>query len=541
MTFMRFGTIFCTSSLLLLLAMPARADRTYLQPESIQLGDIALLVIEYDNSLPSLFALDTSLLEQDFELLQKDSRIDRLDQKGSSGHRMQWRLQITPRRSGRLKIPAIRYGERWTSPRYVEVKPRPIGEQRVFVELDSATPNPYVGQQAQLSARLYYNLPVDDRIAEKPYAKGLQVRRSAPEKNYSVERAGREFEVLEQAFALFASQAGPLELSPAIYRVTIVDNENKRRIIRRSDSLTLQVKPPPASYSGNFWLPAIDLQLSQHWSHDENQLQVGDSLDWSLNIIAQGLPAESLPTDLLLQNNDKLRIYADQAVLDNRFENGQIIGHLKQRYAVIVTEPGTIELPPLKLKWWDLVNDHETEARLEGRVFNISGSDAQEGMAGQKDNPARALVSLPRIGYGAWIMLLTSLLLVTVVTLAFGRLKTRLLIRIDTMSQQRRIRQRLKRACLSNDAAAARLALIDWARQRWPEATIVGLRQICGDGVSVELRQQLGKLDTALFARKSVAWRGQALWDSLHGIFYGRRSRSHNRISRLPGLYPGQP
>ena len=540
MTFTRFGTISCTLALLLLLAMPARADRTYLQPESIQLGDIALLVIEYDNSLPSLYALDTSLLEQDFELLQKDSRINRLNQNGNSGHRMQWRLQITPRRSGRLKIPAIRYGERWTSPRYVEVKPRPVGEHRVFVELDSATPSPYVGQQARLSARLYYSLPVDDRIAEKPYANDLPVRRSAPERNYRVERAGHEFEVLEQAFSLFASQAGPLQLSPAIYRVTIVDNEDERRIIRRSDSLTLQVKPPPASYSGEFWLPAIDLQLSQHWGHDENQLQVGDSLDWSLDIIARGLPAESLPADLLLQNNDRLRIYADQAVLDNRFENGQIIGHLKQRYAVIVTEPGTIELPPLKLKWWDVVNDHETEARLEGRVLNISGRDAKEGVAGQKDNPARALVSLPRFGDGAWIMLLASLLSVAVVTLTFGRLKPRLLLRIDTMSQRRRTRRRLKQACLSNDTAAARLAVIDWARQRWPEATIVGLRQISGEGVSVELRQQLGKLDAALFARKPIAWRGQALWDSLHGISSGRRSRSRNRISRLPGLYPRQ-
>ena len=541
MTFTRLGTIFRSSALLLLVALPARADRTYLQPESIQLGDIALLVIEYDNSLPSLYALDTSLLEQDFELLQKDSRISRLDRDGNSGHRMYWRLHITPRRSGRLKIPAIRYGERWTSPRYVEVKPRPVGEHRVFVELDSATPNPYVGQQTRLSRRLYYNLPVDDRFAEKPSANGHRVRRSAPEKNYSVERAGREFEVLEQEFVLFASQAGPLQLSPAIYRVTIADNENERRIIRRSDSLTLQVKPPPSSYSGDFWLPATDLQLSQQWSHDENPLQVGDSLDWSLDIIARGLPAESLPTDLLLQNNDKLRIYADQAVLDNRFENGQIIGHRNQRYAVIVTEPGTIELPPLNLKWWDVVNDQETEARLDGRVFNIGGSDAEEGMAGHKDNPVRVLVSLPRIGYGAWIMLLTSLLLVAVVTLAFGRLKTPLLIRIDAMSQRRRIRQRLKQACLSNDASAARLALIDWARQRWPEANIVGLRQISGEGISVELRQQLGKLDAALFARESVAWRGQALWDSLHGIFSGRRSRPRSRISRLPGLYPGQP
>lgn len=536
----KLNTILRVMLLPALLASPARADQAFLTPESIHLGDIASFVIEYDNSLPSLYALDTSALEQNFELLQKDSRIYRLTESSSAGHRMQWRMQVTPRRSGKLEIPAIRYGDRWTSPFYIEVKPRPAGERRVFVELDSSTPDPYVGQQTRISTRLLYDLPVDERIAETPDANDLRLQRSRPEKIYSAKREGRDFQVLEQEFALFPLRAGPLLLSPAGYRATIRENIGERRIIRRSEGLSLRVKSPPASYTGEFWLPATDLQMEQHWSDNDSELQVGDSLDWTLKIIARGLPAESLPTDLLAQTGSKIRVYADQAVLANRFEDGHIVGRLEQRFAVIATAPGTIQLPPLNLKWWDVVNDREAETRIEGRLFNISGVVTGQGAAEREGNPVEVIFSLIGIDYRPWITLLASLLLLAALVFVFGRLKTRVKARVEVLSRRRHIRQRLKQACLSNDASAARVALIVWARQQWPGKTIVGLRQVGDESKSTELRLRLEELDAVLFARESISWQGQALWRSLCGFPNERRSQPRTRISRLPGLYPGR-
>ena len=282
----------------------------------------------------------------------------------------------------------------------------------------------------------------------------------------------------------------------------------------------------------------MDLQLEQRWGSNESELQVGDLLDWTLKIVARGLPAESLPVDLLARSGANFRIYADQAVLDNRFENGHMIGQLEQRFAVIATAPGSIELPRLELKWWDLINDREAETRLEGRLFNVSGAVAGPSAAG--GDPIEVAVSLLGIDYRPWIIPLTSLLLLLAAVFVFGRLKPRVMTRIDARSRRRRIRQRLKQACLSNDAAAARAALIDWARQRWPGKPIFGLSQIGSIGTSAELRLRLAELDAALYAHGAPAWQGRALWDSLGGIPRKRRLPSRGRIARLPGLYPGR-
>ena len=200
---------------------PAFAATAYLKPAAIFAGDIAELVIEYDSMMASLYALDSEPLSADFEILDIKSRVFRIDQHDARRHRMQWRLQLLPRRNGNLLVPSIRIGDQSTAPLSLEVKPVPDdvrSSQQIFVELDSTPGSPYVGQQTLLRLRLFHNTPLRiDGLAE-PRLPNAASYRDLEEKVYFVNRGGSEFRVLERRMLIFPRQAGELELPPAVLR-----------------------------------------------------------------------------------------------------------------------------------------------------------------------------------------------------------------------------------------------------------------------------------------------------------------------------------
>jgi len=537
--------------LLLQISSPCRADAAYLQPESIYLGDITELVIEYDNRIPSLYPLDTAALATDFEILDKKSRVSRLVDSDEITHRMQWRVQLLPRRIGNISVPKLYFGDNSTPPLALEVVSVPPALRSihdVYIEMEAATLTPYVGQQTQIDMRLYHNTPVSDGRLIEPEAGTALIHRQVKEQTYSVNRNGQEFHVLDRGIALFPQTVGELKLPPASYRGTIDATSDAsqpgsgtgpRKILRRSAPLGLRVRAPPTEYSGRFWLPASQLEISQSWDQAGNELKVGDSLDWTLTIIAHGLPATSLPRDLLTMEAGSLRIYGDQPTRGNRFDGRQIIGRLDQRFAVIASRPGAIVLPAVTLKWWDVGSDREKQARLEARTINVVAATLPDsGQAGLDRGVIAALWSALGADDQQWIWPLLSLLSLAVVITALRRLQPRIAAMMQTVLLRRRLLRRLRLCCLSNDADGARSALLDWGRERWRGQAINGLYQIGNRIASRELSAQLETLDAALYSQQGTDWRGQGLWRQIAADIRRAREKPETPRPNLPRLYP---
>jgi hypothetical protein len=382
----------------------------------------------------------------------------------------------------------------------------------------------------------------------EPEAGAALIHRQLEEQAYSVNRNGQEFHVLDRAIALFPQTAGELKLPPASYLGTIEatadasrpgSSTGPRKILRRSAPLGLRVRAPPTEYSGRFWLPASQLEISQSWDQAGNELKVGDSLDWTLTIIAHGLPASSLPRDLLTMESGNLMIYGDQPTRVNRFDGRQIIGRLDQRFAVIASRPGAIVLPAVTLKWWDVDSDREKQARLEARTINVAAATMPvSGQAGRDRGVVAALWSALSADDQQWVWPLLSLLLLAVVITALRRLQPRIAAMMRTVLLRRRLIRRLQLCCLSDDADGARSALLDWGRERWRGQAINGLYQISNRMASRELSTQLESLDSALYSQQETDWRGQELWRQIAAEIRRTREKPEPSRPNLPRLYP---
>ena len=527
-------------------ASPATAATAFLNPPAIFAGDIAELVIEYDSKMASLYALDSGPLAADFEILDIKSRVFRLDQQAAGRHRMQWRLQLLPRRSGSLVVPEIRFGDQSTAPLTLEVKPVPDdvrSSQQVFVELDSKPRSPYVGQQTLLSLRLFHNTPLRiDGLAE-PRLPNAASYRDLDERVYFVSRDGKEFRVLEKQMLIFPGQAGELELPPAVLRGQLRqsapagdgDIPASRKVSRKSNPLRLQVRQPPAAFSGRYWLPARELVISQRLQPLARELRIGDSIDWTLTLEARGLPAASLPANLFEYETPNYTVYADQPRRSERLADGELIARLEQRFAIIVTAAGSIDLPGFELAWWDLEADRERLARLEATHLGYAAAAAPGSGRGTDADAAGLLFTLGGDGI-RWFWPVASLAGSLLLLLALRALWRRLEHRIGLLLRRRRIRGLLKQACRENRARRARALLIEWGRARWPGEAINGLYQISDRCRSARLAEEVSKLDAALFSRGNPGWRGSGLWTALAS---GRRDAGGSQpASRLYGLYP---
>jgi hypothetical protein len=286
-----------------------QARDAYLQSSRIFEGDIAELIIQYDGAIPSLYALDTSVLETDFEVLSVKSRLARVIEADEVFHRMHWELQILPRRNGSLKIPALQVGDLSTPELTLEVVQPSLelsSRNSVFVEMQANPTNPYPGQQVDVVMRLFHNLSLFDGGLIEPETREAEIYRSGVDTNYSVTHDGRKYSVLERSIALVARSPGELIIPPTIYRGRIKSEDDTstgdsamktRRINRSSEALQLQVRNLPPGFSDHSWLPARQLSLEQHWDKFDAELKVGDSLGLTLTIEARGLAAAALPAN----------------------------------------------------------------------------------------------------------------------------------------------------------------------------------------------------------------------------------------------------
>jgi hypothetical protein len=531
-----------------LLTSLAQAQSTSLRQSRIFAGDIAELTISYESELPSMYSIDTTPLQPDFEVLDTSSRVSRVQRDKRSLHRVEWRALLLPRRSGLLSIPVLRYGASQSEPLQLNVEPVPAGLQvlqNVFVEIEATPQNPYPGQQTRITTRLYHNLPLPDGVLGEPESAQGSAYRSARDARYEVIRDGETYTVLERNILLAARAAGEWQIQPASFRGSVAAARPgetyglagaTRYIYRASNPLLLQVRDLPEGRAAAHWLPARQLEMNLQWEHGQESLIPGESLGLSLDLQATGLPGESLPADLLLRASERYRIYADQAKRSTRVEGppGEevLIGRLQQRYAIVFEQAGEITLPPLQLLWWDTEQDRARVARIAATTLTITAPAAADDRL--RDDSAASTGAPPL----RWLAL--GGLIVFGLSWLARRRYGEFLAWLAQALRQRHSRLRLQRACADDDAVAARRELIDWSRAYWHDEGIGSLRQIAARSGLQSWTDELARLDAAVFAATRSAWQGQGLRQLLDQLRRRGATRQRQRLQTLPEPYPRQ-
>ncbi len=542
---------------LLLCGLSSWADNVKVYPDrnNVVVNESFRLTFEIDEKAES--NPDFSPLEADFEILGRSQRSNISIINGKVKRSTIWILNLMARRPGTLQIPSITFGSLHSEAQTLEVvastgsttgQTQPGTGMRM--EVDITPRDPYVQQQVLYTVRLLRDVDIeisDASLSEPKLSKGSAiVQQLGKDKVSRSDKGGEHLLLVERTYAIFPQQSGDVEIEPVKFQGQVVqgtaslfDPFAQSIVTKRlqTESVTLHVKPIPTGFKGKHWLPAKDLQLREIWSRDPPEFKLNEPVTRTLTLVATGLTAGQLP-ELNQPLASGIKTYPDQPVLEDQKKTSGVAGIREEKIVLMPAQPGHYVMPALQIPWWNTVTDKLEVAELPQRSVGVESQGGAQTptvtavptavpeqapsarVSGKEQTTEETVtVNLPntqvRTLLLGWLLTLVAWF---ATALAWYRERNRrsgsvLQVQGDVGSaftrKPRELVGAVTEAAGRNDAQATRLALINWARSRWPEKTFVNLSwvaQCAGD----PLAAQILELNRAHYGARSGegAWQG---------------------------------
>ena len=532
-------------------AVSASVDRTM-----VAVDETLVLTIAKDTG-SFLASPDLGPLEQNFDVVNRSQQSSTQIVNGQTSSTSSWKIVIAPKKEGRLEIPSITVGKEKTEPLYVQVVKQVPGQgrtsERLFF-LEAETDSDEVPVQGQVLFRLRIYWAADAQVMDPgdPEVQDAVVNR-VDNTSYDKLIDGRTYKVYQRTYALFPQKSGVMDI-PAM-SVQVVRQARRDmfdpfgQFGRSGDQLVLRTKPrqvtvteKPAAFPADAqWLPANGLTIAEEWSGNPQDLVAGDSITLTLTMRAEGLMAEQVPP-VNAEEPEGINIYQGKAELENVPTGNGMLGIRTESIALIPTQPGSFELPEIKIPWWDRKNNTVAYATIPPQKLEVKGAvggtDKSSPAPGSATEARDTFLapSVPTSRQQVWsipLLILCAILAAAWLVTLFLLVKTRREFRLqgsglEADRQQIGLREKeafrqLVAACRSNDPKQIREKVISWARMFWPEETIQTYEDIRRQTPGSELGELLEEVDSLLYSNESEpgSWQGENLLEALKEVRSG--------------------
>ena len=417
-------------------------------------------------------------VQRDFTILDKRQTYLFQNVNGRKQSVTAWRLELKPKRSGNLTLPALAFGRHTSQPQKIHVQRRATTRRRgaeIFVEASAEPLDPYVQQQVRFVFRVFMTKNLSGKVTEPSFSPDVVAIEPLPEARYRNRQHGKNYEVYERSYMLYPQTSGTIKINPVVLTGQYIQNGRRLAVTKQSQALQLNVRPVPAVFTGNFWLPTSDLQLQHEWSGDLSQWARGEPLTRTVKLIASNLMASQLP-EITIPPQPGLNVYANvKPVLKTLSGASDRRGERTQKFVFIPTQSGRLVLPEIRIPWWNTRTDQMEYATLERQDAEIQSPPQSRLTMAEQVPPQTATANhagTQQVGH-AWVWLSIVLGCGWLLTLAWvlRRPLLRCIHRHDTRQSRaaalKHAYKKVERACAAQDVRAVRSALLQWAGIVW--------------------------------------------------------------------------
>ncbi len=324
---------------------------------------------------------------------------------------------------------------------------------------------------------------------------------------------------------IFTQQTGEVVIPPFLIRF-----EGKRTFTSdpepmegRTPELSFQSRRPPGTEGTGLVSAAANLTVQQTWDPDAEDLSIeaGDIVQREVVMNAEGTTAMLMPT-VVAEAPEHVRVYQSEPVVEDRISRGESGSSRRETIKFQFEQPGTFELPPLEIVWWNYREEKLHREVLDGRTITVTG------------RMAVADESMPEADSARGILPVIFVLLATVAAwLLYQPLRRRAAVLKQQWQRPEAVAGRqLMKACRENDAPAAYAAVLAWNRlTRFSPADPQYLAEAV-DQVVQGYRAECDELASVLFSAETNhrQWQGARL-RSLFGQLRRARQRTAHRSS----------
>lgn len=281
---------------------------------------------------------------------------------------------------------------------------------KIFLESVVEPARPWVGQQAIYTVYLYTDVAVRSvtvtDIPEFPGFWALPLERSDDVEQRVVTRDGRRLnEVKLMQRVIFPRRAGALDIGPAEVAMAVVEGGRSffsgsrlREMRRRSNAVTVNPKPLPEPTPDGFH-GAVG-QMTLRADVEPRDLSMGDAA--TLKVVLdgrghlQGIPAPEIPT------SDAFEIFPPQQQSHEEIRGELVYGTRTWSYVVVPKQTGAVEIPPVRLVYFDPQRSAYRTTETEPLRLAVRGATQATQDSGRtvELHPIRTS-TLPDVGGGA--------------------------------------------------------------------------------------------------------------------------------------------
>jgi hypothetical protein len=484
---------------------------------------------------------DFSSLEQDFDILGQSQSSNSSWINGQSSKTIQWTLNVMAKHPGSLAVPPVKFGDDESQPASILVTQAAANkavnnDDNLFLEVEATPQSPYVQSQVLYTVRLYRRVEIAQASLNEPELSDAVVEKLGDDSNYNTQINGVNYLVTERKYAIFPQKSGALTIKPLQLTAEVVANTRpnfngffnsqmtKTKKIS-SKSVTLEVKPTPATFTGKHWLSAEQLVFKEEWSGDNQQMKVGEPLTRTLTLLAKGTTVGQLPELNAGKIDDQLKTYPDQPVLREQKKPEGLIAFREEKIAIIPSKAGFYKLPAIEIPWFNSQSQKMEIAKIPETTITAleaAGATLPEPVAPvaptvvqaqQKAEQAVPIIAQPQ-QQNTWFWVALFLGTGWLATLAYFLVKRT----VKKPAAEKSVAETrledsiksLKKACADNNAGAAKDALLAWGRQKYGTASLGAVAELS----DARLRDEVLYLNRILYSREPDQWQGKKLFQA---------------------------
>ncbi|MFP4603410.1 MAG: hypothetical protein ACLFNA_10810 [Halochromatium sp.] len=187
----------------------------------------------------------------------------------------------------------------------------------------------------------------------------------------SVRGSGRDRHIVNSyLLALTPLRAGTLEVGPFKVSGTLAGGVPFSAVAAAPSRL--EVRPPVATVQP--WLPLRALRLTRELD-ETTPLSEGRPTTLTFRLEATGGLGTQLPSlESMLASND-FRVYREQTRVDTRLgDDGRTLeGTRTEVYTLVPYSGGRLQLPEMRIDWWNLEHDRRERSGVPIRVLSVAG------------------------------------------------------------------------------------------------------------------------------------------------------------------------
>lgn len=519
-----------------LAAVTASVDKIEIVP-----GETISLTITTDNDSESP---DIEPLKNLFDVVGINQSSQKSSINGKVTSSRSWMMALSPKTTANgIVIPPLKVGNEQTQPITIKLIDTPQnltidGHDILKVETSLEQKNVYIQQQQIFTLRFYIDKSKVYRLNQliKPTLSDLDLN-PVGDHRYEKKINGIPYEIIEQKFALAPLRSGKITIpSYALTAVIIVGNDLQNKTVT-SNEVTLDVKPRPTSYPSNMpFLPANDVKLTEHWSNLSDSLLEGESLSRTITITADGLTSKQIGK-LPIQTISDVRSYPENPKLSDNWSQLLPIGTLTQQNVLIPTQVGKINIPEVKIPWWNTKTNKLEYATLPQKTFNVTvnptlNNNVTDTNTTNSLTPPTVIRKVESPSLWIWQSLTAFFAICTLSFFClwlYSRKQPAVIKQEQPIINPKTLLDDIKRACQDNDPQQTRIALDNWAKQQPENLTDIMARY-------TPFAEAVDELNKVLYSEASSTWKGDKLWQAIQTLPNKEQTQATEAI--IPPLYP---